>query len=137
MTLHPSFKVFITSMICCFITPLAHASDSLESMILNDSWPEAKQRPHVVFNIDNTLCKPIDGGKDFRFEIHKSSPEAILIPFCYENKEHKLSTHVFFQGIGELFLTIFNWGWNMDIFSSGSAYSDGSCGKNIFNLNNN
>jgi hypothetical protein len=118
MRFDPSNK-FLGIIFCYFLTLSGPASCSLESLIIEDKWPQGKQRPHVVFDIDDTLCKKIIKGKDIRLDIHKRSPETILIPVLLE--QNKIFTHAFFPGIAELFLSILSWGWNIDCFSSGVA----------------
>jgi hypothetical protein len=108
---------FISFLLCFFSFISYPAKCSLESLLLDDTWPMGKQRPHVVFDIDDSLCIKLRNGLDKRLIVRQRSPETILIPFHYG--ANSLFTHAFFPGIGELFLSLLSWGWNIDFFSSG------------------
>lgn len=106
-------RIFLLSFILFF----NNAFCSLPKDFFDGNWPEGKLRPHVVFDIDDTLCVKVDLNK--RLETHKLYPEATLIPFY--SVEDGLFIHVFFPEIGELLLSILGWGWNIDFFSAGAA----------------
>ncbi len=88
----------------------------LAGRILNAPWPAGRQRPHPVFDVDSTLCERSSEGCKMRSTIYSNFPEAVLVPFYME--EHGLMDHLFFPNIGEMFMTMLVWGWNIDIFSS-------------------
>lgn len=88
----------------------------LAGRLLNAPWPAHRQRPHPVFDVDSTLCERSPEGYKMRATIYKNFPEAVLVPFYME--EHGLMDHLFFPQIGEMFMTILGWGWNIDFFSS-------------------
>ena len=97
----------------------AHAtnSQSLIDDILAQELPEDEQRPHVVFDLDDTVLTRDEDAYTNQAKILARFPESLVLPYHYG--AGKYCKFIAFPEMMEVFLILLQRGWNIDFFSAG------------------